>query len=59
MIVPGRQRHLEEFNKTESLSKFTSMAGQVPFDMDSVLAAEQEEVRMETKRNTNSGNPRK
>ena len=56
-VLAYRQRHLEEFNKTENLSKFQQMAGSVNFDFDSVMSMEQEELRNEGRRG--GGNPRK
>ena len=56
-VLAYRQRHLEEFNKTENLSKFQQMAGSVNFDFDSVMSMEQEELRNEGRRG--GGNSRK
>ena len=56
-VLAYRQRHLEEFGKTENLSKFQQMAGTVQFDYDSVMSQEQEELRSEGRRS--GANPRK
>ncbi len=58
-VLAYRQRHLEEFGKKETLSKFQQMAGQVTFDYETVLNNEQEEMRQEKRRTGGGGNPRK